>query len=886
MTQFILRPLSINDPGRSGFLTQHFMLGRDGWAEANGQYQQRRSEILSGILAAFDRLVHIHKNSDTDDLFRYFGERLSDRDGNPVILETTSPEGSYYKSRSIVVTRGKALLWIAWGRQSDLMPRLENIGLDREKLETLRSMLSKEDLAFLDWIQLELLPELLKERYNPVYRRMFGVDMDSTAWYFPFVANKNMVRQEVDMSQIEADGLPATITGSIIRRRHTMIEPDLDVDLMGVLTNHLGEMEHWAAFAPFISDINTLLSSPTFRNALESQQKGRYSAFKKVCFIAADAYRKFQPDPSEQFLTTLEKTCASAKIAWRGFTALKQVLSGVMFRTYTSDARFQKIVTRHLWDIATWRKDWTWCMENLPSFRERWESRYAGDERLALKSPSRGILSQWLFDHRRMQKARRWFLRSFMYMNALVDACVCARGARAVYLFEIERLQELGLDAGEADRQAKILAAIAMNTTQQSSEGAYMSVLQSDRTYMSATLSIFNNSNFSYGRIAQQAFKVLTMSKARRGEVLEARKRYWISRGSDEAQAAARAREDMQRLMRDARLKLLLAGYLGNLIWNLFPPVMTAFVGGFNRDRDNRDSSYWRTWWNTLRNEVSWSTFVTPVFRNFAGGSQAEGVVNGFDLSLSMALQDYEKLKKELSDVVNDFSPALALHLLNKVGALGLGMDFDTFVNMYQGAHKIFTRHETAAGIFQLLNSPKAILAAAEHSPGRGETDREYLERMAYAEGIAEEEMKRIETVPSYRLDDSGRKVLRKMKKWERNYLAYRQASALGMSWERNKFGDVVIPELEQLDKDYAAAVKRTGLTRSGEPVEELKRNWDSLGRKEEDLTVDIIGRVKAIHYSEQALERNVVFGDEYREQMKALVKDKQEVVSLVENNK
>lgn len=902
-----LQTVSINDPGRNGFLTQHFMLGPDGWAEANGQYQQRRSEILNGILAAFDRLV-LHKKSDTsdrslgkrlverlerpfketdtDDLFRYFGERLSDRDGNPVILETTSPEGSYYKSRSIVVTRGKALLWIAWGRQSELMPRLENIGLDREKLEILRSLLSKEDLAFLDWIQLELLPELLKERYNPVYRRMFGVDMDSTAWYFPFVANKNMVRQEVDMSQIESDGLPATITGSIIRRRHTMIEPDLDVDLMGVLTNHIGEMEHWAAFAPFISDINTLLSSPTFRNALESQQKGRYSAFKKVCFIAADAYRKFQPDPSEQFLTTLEKTCASAKIAWRGFTALKQVLSGVMFRTYTSDARFQKIVTRHLWDPFVSWKDWTWCMENLPSFRERWESRYAGDERLALKSPSRGRLNQAIFDHRGIQKTRRWFLRSFMYMNALVDAWVCARGARAVYLFEMERLQERGLDAGEADRQAKILAAIAMNTTQQSSEGAYMSVLQSDRTYMSATLSIFNNSSFAFGRIAQQAFKVLTMSKARREEVLEARKRYWIGRGLDETQATTRAREDMRRLMRDARLKLLLAGYLGNLIWNLFPPVMTAFVGGFNRDRDNRDSSYWRTWWNTLRNEVSWSTFVTPVFRNFAGGSQAEGVVNGFDLSLSMALQDYEKLKKEVSDVISDFSPALALHLLGKVGALGLGVDFDTFINMYKGAHKMFTRHETAAGIFQFLNSPKAILAAAEHSPGRGETDREYMERMAYAEGIAAEEMKRMETAPSYRLDDSKRKVLRKMKKWERNYLAYRQASALGMSWERDKFGNVTIPELKRLDEDYESAVKWMGLTRSGEPVDELKKNWDSLGRQEEELTIDIIGRVHAIYPFERELENNVVFGDEYREQMKALVKLKQEVVALVENNK
>lgn len=881
-----LQTVSINDPGRNGFLTRHFMLGRDGWAEANGQYQQRRSEILSGILAAFDRLVHIHKNSDTDDLFRYFGERLSDQDGNPVILETTSPEGSYYKSRSIVVTRGKALLWIAWGRQSELMPRLENIGLDRRKLEMLRGLLSEKDLAFLDWIQLELLPDLLKERYNPVYRRMFGVNMDSTAWYFPFVANKNMVRREVDMSQIEADGLPATITGSIIRRRHTMIEPDLDVDLMGVLTNHISEMEHWAAFAPFIADINTLLSSSRFRNALESQQKGRYSTFKKVCFIAADAYQKFQPDPSEQFLTTLEKTCASAKIAWRGFTALKQVLSGVMFRTYTSDARFQKIVTRHLWDITTWRKDWKWCMENIPSFRERWESRYAGDERLALKSPSRGRFSQWLFDMRPVQKSRRWFLRSFMFMNAAVDACVCARGAHAVYLFEVEHLRERGLDAAEADRQAKLLAAIAMNTTQQSSEGAYMSVLQSDRTYMSATLSIFNNSNFSYGRIAQQAFKVLTMSKARREEVLVARKRYWIGRGLDETQAAAQARKDMQRLMRDASLRLLLAGYLGNLIWNLFPPLVTAFVGGFNRDRDNRDSSYWRTWWNTLSNEVSWSTFVTPVFRNFAGGSQTESVVNGFDLSLSMILQDFEKLKKEVSDLINDFSPALALHLLNKVGALGLGVDFDTFVNMYKGAHKMFTLHETAAGIFQFLNSPKAILAAAEHSPGRGETDREYMERMAYAEGIAEAEMKRMETEPSYRLDDSDRKVLRKMKKWERNYLAYRQASALGMSWERDKFGNVTIPELKQLDKDYASAVKWMGLTHSGDTVEELKKNWKLLSRKEEDLTIEIIERVRSIRALERALENNVVFGDKYKEQMKELAELKREVIALVDNNK
>lgn len=882
----MIQTISINDPGRDGIIYRRLMLGRDGWAESNARYQQGKTEAIQGVVAAFQSLVSDHHVRNTDDLFRYFQQPLKDASGNQLILETISPEGSFYKSRSVVVTRGKALLWIAYGRQDDLMPRLDNIGITREKLESLIEVLSPADMDFLNWLQRELLPELRRERYNPVYRRMFGVDMDSNPWYFPFVANKNMVYRNVDMSQIEADGLPATITGSVIRRKRTMIEPDLDVDIMSVLMNHLDEMEHWSAFAPLVSDLNALLSSSQFRNALDSQEKGRSNDFKKVCFIAVGAYKKFQPDPSEQFMTRIEKTCAGAKIAYRGFTAIKQLLSGVMFRSYTSDIRFQGILTRHL--LLGGRTTWNWALENIPSFRERWESRYAGDERLALKAPARGKAGQWFFDHRLLHETGKGIKREGMYMNALIDAWTCAKGARAVYEFEKIRLLDRGFDATEADRQAKLLAAIAMNTTQQSSEGAYLSALQSDRTIGAAAISTFNNSSFAFGRIVQQGWRVLSMSKQQQDVILSAKRQYWIDHGKSETEAAQFAQDEMKRLRRDARLKIIIAGYLGNLIWNLFPPVVTATIAGFYiKDRDGEDTSYWRAWWNILQNELSWSAFVTPAFRNFVGGATAESFMNGYGLNFTLFISDAEKLTKEIKEAAQEFNPTLCLHLLGKLGAWGISTDLSSFVNIYKGAEKLLTKDdERIAGVFQMLNSPKAIMAAAELYPASGETEEEYVGRMAYINTITDGEMKRIDSTPGYRLEDEDLRTRRNLKKWARNYETYRRAAALNMRWERNRSGVVEIPELKKVDEDYDAALKWMGLTSSGTPSDEIKQIYGSISDEEKARIREIVPLARQISFAEKMTATNVVFDETWKEQVRALVESKKKVIEIVENYK
>lgn len=882
----MIQTISINDPGRDGIIYRRLMLGRDGWAESNARYQQGKTEAIQGVVAAFQSLVSDHHVSNTDDLFRYFQQPLKDAIGNQLILETISPEGSFYKSRSVVITRGKALLWIAYGRQNDLMPRLDNIGITREKLESLIEVLSPADMDFLNWLQRELLPELRRERYNPVYRRMFGVDMDSNPWYFPFVANKNMVYRNVDMSQIETDGLPATITGSVIRRKRTMIEPDLDVDIMSVLMNHLDEMEHWSAFAPLVSDLNALLSSSQFRNALDSQEKGRSNDFKKVCFIAVGAYKKFQPDPSEQFMTRIEKTCAGAKIAYRGFTAIKQLLSGVMFRSYTSDKRFQGILTRHL--FLGGRTTWNWALENIPSFRERWESRYAGDERLALKAPARGKAGQWVFDHRLLHEFEKGIKREGMYMNALIDAWTCAKGARAVYEFEKIRLQDRGFDATEADRQAKLLAAIAMNTTQQSSEEAYLSALQSDRTIGAAAISTFNNSSFAFGRIVQQGWRVLNMDDQQRSIILSAKRQYWIDHGKSETEASELAQDEMKRLRRDARLKIVIAGYLGNLIWGMFPPVVTATIAGFYiKDREGDDTSYWRAWWNILQNELSWSAFVTPAFRNFVGGATAESFMNGYGLNFTLFISDAEKLTKEIKEAAQEFNPTLCLHLLGKLGAWGISTDLNSFVNIYKGAEKLLTKDdERIAGVFQMLNSPKAIMAAAELYPASGETEEEYVGRMAYINAITDGEMNRIDSTPGYRLKDEDLRSRRNLKKWARNYETYRRAAALNMRWERNRSGVVEIPELEKVDEDYDAALKWMGLTSSGIPSDELKQIYGLVSDEEKSRIKELVPIARQISFAEKMTATNVVFDETWKEQVRALVESKKKVIAIVENYK
>ena len=190
----------------------------------------------------------------------------------------------------------------------------------------------------------------------------------------------------------------------------------------------------------------------------------------------------------------IAKGVTAAKVSFRVFTALKQFLS---MPAYLSDSNPLYLAE----NIATPWKAWNWSMENLPLFEKRWTSRMAGDPRL-LKSEM--DWKAW------RSKVVQLASRVGMSPNAFVDALTVSIGAHSMYQTKKKKYLRWGMNEAEADKRARQDATILFNQTQQSSEGAFLSTIQVDRSWLSVLFTVFRNSSMSYTRQQFDAIRNLS----------------------------------------------------------------------------------------------------------------------------------------------------------------------------------------------------------------------------------------------------------------------------------------------------------------------------------------------------------------------------------------
>ena len=118
--------------------------------------------------------------------------------------------------------------------------------------------------------------------------------------------------------------LPATSTGSIIKRRRNNLALDvMGADAFSVILDHVQQMERWAAFAEFNRDLNTLLSLQALPQPSDEHVEGVYGGgktlwknFRNVCSMAAGAYRP----PIAQLdkaAVNIAKGVTAAKVSFR-----------------------------------------------------------------------------------------------------------------------------------------------------------------------------------------------------------------------------------------------------------------------------------------------------------------------------------------------------------------------------------------------------------------------------------------------------------------------------------------------------------------------------------------------------------------------------------------
>lgn len=459
------------------------------------------------------------------------------------------------------LTQGNLLYIYMVDKMTDGRMKLRRMGITEDDVERIKDFVDPRFLQLADWMQEEFLVEK-RNGYNEVHKRMFGASMAAIENYFPLKILANARMENVDVADDTGDtALPATSTGSIIKRRRNNLALDVtSADAFSVILDHIQQMERWAAFAEYNRDLNTLLSYKRFRNQVMNMTsaygagKTLWANFRNVASMAAGAYRP-PIAPLDKAAVNVAKGVTAAKVSFRMFTALKQFLS---MPAYVSDSNPIHLAA----NIANPYKAWMWSMENLPLFEKRWKSRMAGDPRL-LKSDM-----DWKMWRSRIVEVAG---RVGMSPNAFVDALTVAIGARSMYQTKLAKYKRYGYTPEQARKRALQDATILFNQTQQSSEGAFLSTMQVDRSWLSVLFTVFRNSSMSYTRQLYDAMRNIghRLRPGYKGMTEEFMAKQMRRDGIDPDQADRNAKQEYRRgIIRDL-VRVGVFGYALQFAWNL-----------------------------------------------------------------------------------------------------------------------------------------------------------------------------------------------------------------------------------------------------------------------------------------------------------------------------
>ena len=588
--------------------------------------------------------------------------------------------------RTIHLKQGQMLYIYLVNKETDGEMKLRAMGITEEDVAVIEANLDPRVKAMGEWLQDEYLPEC-QRRYQATHTKYFGAPMKEVENYFPLAIDQDARNQNIDINQNyeEMSRLAGTSTGAIVTRRVNVIPLDIEnADAFAVAFNHLDEMEEWSAYLPFKQDINTLLSYTHFKNQVKNVSSAAYGngetlwkEFMQTAQIAAGTYRpKVDNYTMDGKLAALAGGIATAKISGRLWTAIKQSQSATVF---LPECDFGLFVKNSVKPYGSYK----WAKENLPLFRKRIEGLTIGDMRI----------KQFLDDVEKYHDWAKAISKFGMSANILVDSVTCAVGARSVYETELKNLTKLGYSKEKAEEKALLKASLSYNKTQQSSEGAFLSPMQVDRTYVSAALSLFKNANYAYGRGMIEACRGLAKTYDLWGgkhkiTIIESMTRQIMREdGLDESIARAIARKSYYRTFRKSIGMLLNYLTLVPVSWAAYK-VLPYLLTGDDDDKKQK-----------MIEDAVLKGFSTSITDNYVIPFLSNGINAAveFDDNGSPTL-NWDKLKYQnlyinpaTSDLANIYSMVANQKWYavgNKIGMLGvqslIGFNPETLGALYQ----------------------------------------------------------------------------------------------------------------------------------------------------------------------------------------------------------
>ena len=606
--------------------------------------------------------------------------------------------------RELELPQGNLLYIYMVDKMADGRMKLRKMGVTEDDVAAIEDFLDPRLKEIGDWLQEVYLVEK-RGKYNEVHERMFGAAMASIDNYFPLKILKDARAENVDVGVEKRESeMASTITGSVVKRTRNALALDLlNSDAFSVVLDHLQQMEHWSAFAEWNRDLNTLLSYKHFRNQVKNMRSAYgsgerlWEAFDKVARIAAGTYTPPKAF-ADKLAVNIAKGVTAAKISLRVFTALKQFTS---FPAYLSDSNPVYLLK----GVANPYGSWKWCMENLPLFEKRWKSRMAGDPRLLKNEMDWGLWRDNV-----VQMAAKWG----MTPNGFVDALTVCIGARAMYETRRRKYIRYGYGLEEAERRAKQDASILYNQTQQSSEGAFLSALQVDRSWYSVLFTVFRNSSMSYTRQLYAALRNTgrrIAGGAKFKGISEAFMAKQMERdGIDPDKASKNAKAEYRKSWINDFVRAGVFGYVLQLAWNCGPYALYMLFG----DDEKKGKEMWHDiWTHTAFGSVEgltggdvWSAGLQSLWNHFVNGEDFNANSVNKDMPLtSDLLKVVKKVGSDNYGAVND--------VLNLLVQAGFGVNPQTLTDAavaiydYCGSD-VETTKECALLVMRVMNCPQS----------------------------------------------------------------------------------------------------------------------------------------------------------------------------------
>lgn len=752
---YMLQKVATRTYGKDSWLYRQFMLGENGVMAAHDEY-------LRGMQTAARTLE--------DKAKEIFGKSYQDvmADSNrkkdigiEILRDAEDYEPSYIPLK---LTKGQATyIYMLW-RMRDGYSKLATQGFTEEIMQRIEEYIGPDYIQWADWMQMEYLP-MMREKYNARYREIYDTNMAAIDNYVPIRIHGQAIRKEVDLTDATASmpGMQKK-NGALIQRTVNVNPIDISNNIFELIGQHIDEMEEFYAYAPVRRDLQYILSSPAFRNLLNTQEPGTFQSLLEAARIATKTNQQPESAALKAFNDVMNKTqkgLVSGNIAYRNMTAIKQVLSAPAFIGYSQSPEYLGILAGNMLGgylrnipvtmfplipvIGHWAQKMTveetakgmpyidlflgetfrWCMREFPDFRERVTRGSAGDIRLEEKGFSK------LLDK---------YTAIGMSANVFIDAVTVSVGLKSIYDYEMKKAEkriqkmaaEMQMDEQweeeemrKASNAAKIQATLFANQTQQSSNPALLSPMQVSKNFMERSLTLYKNSSLGLMRAGiggmRNLLRYMKGKKARR-RMTEEYTRMFMQEGFAENEAKKRAISYLNSEARKGAFVALLEGYVMNVIWNLGSKGLLGFMAG-GGDDDDKERTIGEWVWDGIKHVVK-NTFGSAMpFVNDA----LEGRLPAIGLTTSEAEKAWKDIKKQLDE--NGISLAFALTGMRYAAKFG-GVDMQVWANTMDGYYRLFSEtgnsDDNTLALMLILNSPHSNRMAVARELYKGKSEEEF----------------------------------------------------------------------------------------------------------------------------------------------------------------